>query len=557
MLSGLSPLARDARAWPFEQARNLLAHLLKTRLQDVGARDLAASLIAKGKPDEALATFPDLGAAVIFETGYGPSGLPHMGTFGEVARTTMVRAAFRALTEDKWPTRLICFSDDMDGLRKVPDNVPNKEMLAEDLGKPLTVVRDPFGEHASFGAHNNARLKAFLDGFGFEYEFLSSTECYRSGRFDDALLTALERFDQIQAVMLPTLGPDRRATYSCFLPISPTTGRVLQVPTLARDVAAGTIRYQDEDGTEVETRVTGGAVKLQWKPDWAMRWKALGVDYEMSGKDLIDSVKASSKICKALGAEPPEGFNYELFLDDKGEKISKSKGNGLTMEDWLRYGAPESLAYYMFQSPKSAKKLYFDVVPRASDEYLQQLEAYGRQEPAKQIENPVWHVHAGSPPERSSPVSFGLMLNLVSAANASDKAILWGFLSRYIPGATPQTEPLLDRLAGFAINYYEDFVKPAKRFRSPDARERAAIEDLMGRLQALPDGRHDAESIQNEVFEVGKAHGFEPLRDWFQTLYEVLLGQSQGPRFGSFAAIFGLERTLALMAAALRGEIAA
>jgi lysyl-tRNA synthetase class 1 len=554
MLSGLSPLARDARAWPFEQARNLLAHLLKTRLDSDAERTLASTLIAGGKIDEALASFPTLGRAVIFETGYGPSGLPHMGTFGEVARTTMVRAAFRALTEDHWPTRLICFSDDMDGLRKVPDNVPNKEILAEDLGKPLTVVRDPFGEYPSFGQHNNARLKAFLDGFGFEYEFLSSTDCYTGGRFDAALLTALERFDQIQAVMLPTLGPDRRATYSCFLPISPSTGRVLQVPTLGRDVAAGTIRFQDEDGTEVEVPVTGGHVKLQWKPDWAMRWAALGVDYEMSGKDLIDSVKASSRICKALGAQPPEGFNYELFLDENGEKISKSKGNGLTMEDWLRYGAPESLAYYMFQSPRSAKKLYFDVVPRASDEYLQQLDAYGRQEPKAQIENPVWHVHTGSPPDRSSPVSFGLMLNLVSAANASDKAILWGFLSRYIPGATPESEPLLDRLAGYAIHYYEDFVKPSKRFRAPDARERGAIEDLAERLKALPADGRDAETIQNEVFEAGKAAGFEPLRAWFQALYEVLLGQSQGPRFGSFVAIFGVERTLELIETALRTE---
>ncbi len=556
MLSGLSPLARDARAWPFEQARNLLQHLLKTRLDTDAERDLASSLIARGQPDEAVAAFPALGRAVILETGYGPSGLPHMGTFGEVARTTMVRAAFRALTEDRLPTRLICFSDDMDGLRKVPENVPNKEMLAEDLGKPLTVVRDPFGEHPSFGRHNNARLKAFLDGFGFEYEFLSSTDCYRSGRFDAALLKALERFDDIQAVMLPTLGPERRATYSCFLPVSPTTGRVLQVPTLERNLERGTIVFEDEDGSRVETPVTGGAVKLQWKPDWAMRWAALGVDYEMAGKDLIDSVKVSSKICRILGAEPPEGFNYELFLDQNGEKISKSKGNGLTMEEWLRYGAPESLAYYMFQSPRSAKKLYFDVVPRASDEYLQQLDAYPRQEPKQQIENPVWHVHTGAPPAQGSPVSFGLMLNLVSAANASDKAILWGFLSRYVPGATPESEPLLDRLAGYAINYYEDFVRPNKRFRAPDARERAALQALAERLRRFPADCRDGEAIQNEVYEVGKAAGFEPLRGWFQALYEVLLGQNQGPRFGSFVAIFGVERTLDLIERALAGDLA-
>jgi lysyl-tRNA synthetase class 1 len=555
MLEGLSPLARDARAWPFEQARNLLARLVKVRLASDAERDLAATLLAAGKADEVRATFPAFLEPAVFETGYGPSGLPHMGTFGEVMRTTMVRTAFRALTDDQLPTRLICFSDDMDGLRKVPDNVPNKAMLEEDLGKPLTVVRDPFGEHPSFGRHNNARLMAFLDSFGFDYEFMSSTDQYRSGAFDETLLKALARFDDIQAVMLPTLGPDRRASYSCFLPISPSTGRVLQVPTLERHLDRGTIVFEDEDGRKAEVPVTGGAVKMQWKPDWAMRWTALGVDYEMSGKDLIDSVKVSSRICRVLGGEPPEGFNYELFLDENGEKISKSKGNGLTMEDWLRYGAPESLAYYNFQSPKSAKRLYFDVVPRAADDYLTHLDAYAGQDPAQKLENPAWHVHRGAPPAKGSPVSFGLMLNLVSVANANSKTMLWGFLERYLPGATPQSEPLLDRLAGYALNYYEDFVRPNKRFREPDAKERAAMADLANRLRALPADTRDGEVIQNEVYAVGKEHGFEPLRDWFKALYEVLLGQTQGPRFGSFAAVYGLDRTIALIDQALAGEL--
>jgi len=546
MFEGLSPIAREAKAWPFEQARNLLARVLRLRLSDA-ERDLAATLIASGKARDAVASLPALQIPVILETGYGPSGLPHVGTFQEVARTTMVRNAFRALTDDAIPTRLISFSDDMDGLRKVAPNLPNQAMLAEDLGKPLTVVRDPFGTHESFGAHNNARLRAFLDGFGFEYEFVSSTDCYRSGRFDETLLKALERFDEIQKVMLPTLGEERRATYSPFLPLSPTTGRVLQVPTLERNPSKGTIVFRDEDGTLVEQAVTGGKAKLQWKPDWAMRWTALGIDYEMSGKDLIDSVKASNQICRALGGAPPEGFNYELFLDESGQKISKTKGNGLTMEDWLRYGAPESLAYYVFQSPKSAKKLYFDVIPKATDEYLQQIAAYPAQEPVQQLGNPVWHVHEGKPPVVDSPLTFSLMLNLVSAANASDKAILWGFLSRYLPGATPQNQPLLDRLAGYAIHYYEDFVRPTKAFREPSQEERRAIEDLATRLRALPRDCRDAEMIQNEVFEAGKAGGFEPLRAWFTALYEVLLGQSQGPRFGSFVAIFGLDRTLALI----------
>jgi lysyl-tRNA synthetase class 1 len=520
-------LASAAKAWPFEQARLVIERLKKA---------------PKDGP-------------VIFETGYGPSGLPHIGTFGEVARTTMVRHAFRILTDDKIPTRLIAFSDDMDGFRKVPTNVPNQEMLKEHLHLPLTKVPDPFGCHESFAHHNNARLREFLDGFGFEYEFKSSTEMYKSGAFDDTLLKMLDRYDAVMAIMLPTLGEDRRATYSPFLPISPKTGRVLQVPTLARNFERGTIVFEDEDGERTEIPVTGGNVKIQWKPDWALRWTALGVDYEMAGKDLIDSVTQSSKICRALGGNPPDGFNYELFLDENGEKISKSKGNGLTIEEWLKYAPPESLSLYMFQKPKTAKRLYFDVIPKAVDEYLSFLDAFPGQNEAERMENPVWHVHSGRPPQWGAPVTFALLLNLVSAANAETKEQLWSFISKYAPGVTPESHPFLDTLVGCALAYYEDFVKPSKKFRAASDKERAAFNDLIAKLDAMPADFADAAEIQNQVFEVGKTHNFEPLREWFKALYEVLLGQEQGPRFGSFAAIFGVRATAALMRRALDGEL--
>ncbi|MBT6205606.1 MAG: lysine--tRNA ligase [Rhodospirillaceae bacterium] len=513
----LTDHAQTSKAWPFEEARKLVKRL--------GGRD------------------PEKGY-VLFETGYGPSGLPHIGTFGEVARTSMVRHAFSLLCDV--PTRLFAFSDDMDGLRKVPDNVPNKEMLAEHLGEPLTKVPNPFGtEHTSFGAHNNAMLQSFLDRFGFDYEFVSSTEMYTSGKFNDALMRVLERFDAVMDIMLPSLREERQQTYSPFLPISPKTGRVLLVPTLERNLEKGTIVFEDEDGEKVEVPVTGGHCKLNWKPDWGMRWYALGVDYEMAGKDLIDSIRLSGQICRALGGPAPEGFNYELFLDDNGEKISKSRGNGLTIDEWLRYGTEESLSLFMYQKPRTAKRLFFDVIPRQVDEYAQHLAAFSGQD-AKAIDNPVWHIHRGKPPVEDQKLSYGMLLNLASVCNAEDKAVLWGFISRYLPGATPQTEPLIDRLSGLAVNYYQDFVKPAKQYRAPNDQERAAFEDLAGRFAALP-ADADGETFQTEVYAVGKEHGFEPLRAWFQALYEVLLGQSAGPRFGSFVALYGRDEMLALM----------
>ena len=524
----LAELAHTSKAWPFEEARKVLKRLEKA----------------------------DPAREVVFETGYGPSGLPHIGTFGEVARTSMVRHAFEVLKPGV-KTRLVCFSDDMDGLRKVPTNVPNQELLAAALERPLTAVPDPFGTHPSFGAHNNARLRAFLDSFGFEYEFLSATECYRSGQFDETLLKMLEAYDKVMAIILPTLGPERRATYSPFLPISPDTGKVLQVPIEKRDLAAGTITYRDPDtGKTVETPVTGGHVKCQWKADWAMRWTALGVDYEMAGKDLIDSVTLSSKICRVLGGKPPEGFNYELFLDDKAQKISKSKGNGIAVEEWLAYATPESLSLYMFQKPKTAKRLYFDVIPKAVDDYFTYLDSYQRENAEQQLNNPVWHIHNARPPQHRVPISFSLLLNLVSASNAHTKDILWQFVRNYAPEANPQDYPELDRLIGFAIRYFEEREKPFKVYRSPTPVERAAMLDLNAQLlEASP--RLSAEDLQSIVYEVGKAHSFENLRDWFKALYEVLFGESQGPRFGSFIKAYGIEATRKLISERLHQAVEA
>ncbi len=525
-MSELRELAMTSNAWPFQEARRLVKRHAKA---------------APGK------------GYVLFQTGYGPSGLPHIGTFGEVARTTMVRRAFEVLSDI--PTRLICFSDDMDGLRKVPGNLPNQEMLAEDLHLPLSSVRDPFGTHDSFGAHNNARLNAFLDSFGFDYEFASATEYYRSGRFDEMLLVALERFDKIMSIMLPTLGEERRATYSPFLPVSPKTGHVLQVPVLERNVAKGTIVYEEPDGERVEIPVTGGHVKMQWKPDWALRWAALGVDYEMSGKDLIDSVTQSSKICRALGKQPPETFSYELFNDEHGQKISKSKGNGLSMEEWLAYAAPESLQYFMFQKPKTAKRLYFDVIPKAVDEYHQQLAAYPKQELKARLANPVYHIHGAEVPASNMVVSFSMLLNLASVASADDKDVLWGFIRNYAPDASPETHPDLDAAAGHAVKYYQDFVAPAKTYRAASETERAALAELRERLAGYT-GPVDGEALQSEVFAVGRER-FDPMRDWFKALYQVLLGADQGPRFGSFIALYGVAETVALIDKALAGALVA
>ena len=524
-MSDLREAAMTSKAWPFEEARRLLKRYEKKA--------------------------PEKGY-VLFETGYGPSGLPHIGTFGEVARTTMIQRAFEVISDI--PTKLICFSDDLDGMRKVPGNVPNPEMLTEHLQRPLTDVPDPFGTHDSFGAHNNAMLNRFLDTFGFEYEFISSTEFYRSGRFDEVLLRACEKYDDVMAVMLKSLRDERRETYSIFLPIHPDTGRVLYVPMKNVDAAKGDITFDDEDGREITLPGTGGNVKLQWKPDFGARWAALDVDFEMYGKDHSTNTPIYDRICEILGGKKPEHFTYELFLDADGHKISKTTGNGVSIDEWLTYASTESLSYFMYQKPKTAKRMHFDVIPKAVDEYHQQLRAYPTQDAKGQANNPVWHIHSGDVPESKMVVPFSMLLHLASAAGAEDKDAMWGFIQRYAPDASPETNPDMDQAAGFAVRYYNDFVKPTKTYRAPDEKERAAMEDLASRLEAH-DGATDDETLQTLVFAVGKEHEFEPLRDWFKALYEVLLGQSQGPRFGGFIALYGVPETVALIRKGLAGAL--
>ncbi|GAA4644196.1 lysine--tRNA ligase [Pontixanthobacter gangjinensis] len=532
--STLIETARESKAWPFLEAQRLV----------------------KRYPD---GMKPD-GSPVLFETGYGPSGLPHIGTFQEVLRTTFVRRAFEALTGQ--PTRLVAFSDDMDGLRKVPTNLPNQEMLAEHLGKPLSRIPDPFEKFESFAAHNNAMLRDFLDRFGFEYEFVAASDRYNNGHFDDALKNVLEHNQDILDIMLPTLRAERAATYSPIMPISPTTGIVLQVPVEIVDAQAGLIRFTDDDGSVIEQSALGGQAKLQWKVDFAMRWVAQGVDYEMYGKDLTDTGIQSGKIAKVLGGRKPDGLIYELFLDENGEKISKSKGNGLTIEQWLEYGTEESLGFYIFPNPKSAKQLHVGVIPRAVDDYWQFRERLAEQPLDKQLGNPVWHLLRANSridgPEAPGagdtvPVTFGLLLNLVGVLGAeASREQVWSYLANYVADADPAKHPAVDTMVSAALAYNRDFVAPTLKKRAPAENEAAALRALDAELAKLPDN-YPAEDLQTKVYEIGKQEefGFENLRDWFRALYQTLLGSDQGPRMGSFIALYGIANSRKLIAEAL------
>jgi lysyl-tRNA synthetase class 1 len=510
-------LIQSTSSWPFVEIRKLL----KDR------KDLIKS---KNK--------------IIFQTGYGPSGLPHIGTFGEVARTTMMINALNHIQNIE--TDLITFSDDMDGLRKVPENIPNDKVLHENLGKPLTSIPDPFNKFDSFGKHNNEMLKNFLNRFNFKFNFKSSTEHYKTGKFNNSLIRVLEKYEEIMEIILPTLRSERKKTYCPFLPICPTTGKVLEIALLEINKKKGTVIF-DNNGKKLETEIINGNCKLQWKVDWAMRWFTFDVDFEMYGKDLTESAILSNKICKTLGKKPPNGFAYELFLDEKGEKISKSKGNGISIEQWLRYASPESLSLYMYQNPTRAKKLYSDVVPKAVDEYLSLIEDFPKQEIKKKLLNPVWHVHNGKPPREKIVMTFSMLLNLVGSSNAENKEILWKFIQRFHPDIMPENHNVLDQLTEYAINYFRDKVEPNKKYKVPNESEKKALINLAKKLSSVAQNTQP-EDIQTVIYSTGKENGYEKkLREWFILIYEVLFGSEDGPRMGFFISFFGVKETIKLI----------
>ena len=481
---------------------------------------------------------------ITLQTGYGPSGLPHIGTFAEVARTTMMVNAIKQIID--MPSEIITFSDDMDGLRKVPENIPNKEVLEKNLHKPLTSIPDPFNKYKSFGEHNNEMLKKFLNEFKFDYVFKSSTDIYKKGIFNSTLLLVLEKYENIMEIILPTLGKERQLSYSPFLPICQKTGKVLEVPVIEINKKEGKIVYKSGN-EKIETEIINGKCKLQWKVDWAMRWYTFDVDYEMYGKDLIESAILSSKICKILGKKSPNGFAYELFLDEKGEKISKSKGNGITIEQWLKYASPESLSLYMYQNPKRAKKLYSDVVPKAVDEYLSCIDKFSEQDAKNKLLNPVWHIHNGTPPKEKIIMPFSVLLNLVGTSNATDKDVLWKFIKKYKKNIKIQEHPILDSLIEYALKYFNDIVKPNKKYKKPNEKEKKALKDLVKRLMDCK-GELDPEAIQTIVYSVGKDNGYQDnLREWFKAIYEIIFGDQDGPRMGFFISFFGIKESIELI----------
>jgi lysyl-tRNA synthetase, class I len=511
-------------------------------------------------------------SAVTAETGYGPSGLPHIGTFGEVARTSFVLQALKTL-EPSIDAKIIAFSDDMDGLREVPKNLPNGEMLKEHLGKPLTSIPDPFGQEKSFAHYMNRKLRDFLDSFGFTYQFASSTEQYKSGVFDEGFKRIVEHYDEVSDLFKATIAEEKRAAWSPFFPICASCGRVYSTRVIAVDPKALTVSYACDAplagkysccGHHGVASILGGGCKVGWKVDWALRWYCLGVDYEMHGEDLLESARLSSKIVKVLGGEPPELFKYELFLDENGKKISKKIGNGISIEEWLRFAPVDSLLYIMYQKPQQAKKMGRAILPEIVDAYLELVAQYDGAE----VDSPVPFIsrlskgaHADRlPGEKSAEyrgaqklITYSLVCELVMALNQDDPRIVRDYLLKYQPGIAANVA-YYEGLIEDALAYYREVLLPARTVEKADHAMDEALAalraDLARRLAAGEEP--DAEALQTAVFQVSKDRQLK-MKDWFRTVYRVFLGQNQGPRIGSFIALLGFEKCIERLDAHLAG----
>ena len=488
---------------------------------------------------------------VRFETGFGPSGLPHIGTFAENARTTWVRHAFEFLTG--WPTQLIAFSDDMDGLRKVPLNMPRQDMLANHLGKPLCHIPDPFETSDSYSGTMNTKLRSFLDGYQFDYTFQGSYEAYQRGDFNEGLEIILRNVDAVKSIILPTMSAEKGRDWSPFFPICGKCGKINSTRVTGYDVANNAVGYvcdRQEDrakgcGYQGTASIFNGHVKVGWKVDWALRWYAYDIAYEMYGKDLIESAKLSGRITRLMGKQPPTGLFCELFLDEDGRKISKSVGKGLTIDSWTMYAPLESLLYYIFQNPKQAKRLFWGIVPKSVDDYLLGLNNYHSLDAQKKPDSPLWHLFnkGAGVPEFKTSINFSLVNNLVSAVGADDRELILEYLKRYDPGIEAH-RAVIEDLVNKAMNYYRDFIVPHKRYRMPTTQEKKMLMRLRDELAAYEGD--DEKEIQTLPFAVAREYS-EPPNNFFKLFYEVVFGQERGPRFGTFVRLVGKEKAISLL----------
>lgn len=506
----------------------------------------------------------DTDKTAVFETGYGPSGLPHIGTFAEVVRTSYVIKAFR-FNYPKRAYKLIVFSDDMDGLRSLPENVPNHALLQEHLGAPLSSLPDPFGKESSYAAFMNGRLKHFLDYYGFEYLFESSTNCYHTGVFNTALKRVMDNHEAIRNLFIKTISPDKRATWSPFFPICEHCGKIYTTSVLNIHPETYEITYRcDRDekayrscGHEGRVSILNGKVKMGWKVDWAMRWYTFGVDYEMHGKDLLDSASLSSKICSILGATPPLTYKYELFLDENAAKISKKIGNGISMEQWQSFAPVGSLLYFLLDEPNRARKMGMPILPRLVDNYITALKNETAEEPGSALwfVDSLQHHHDASDIDKTD-ISYSLLVNVAENLGSDDAELLYDYARRY-DATVEENAEFFRPLCHHVLAYIKDTNsrRPGTVLgQLPPGDYFSALQSLSVDLDALADANSfRGEMLQNLVFAVGRKHGLEP-GNWFRFLYETLLGKTQGPRLGSFFAMLGPDKVRALLHKAINSS---